>query len=520
MNYAFFKNHWQLILFNILILLCFIIGYGHFGDIIVDSFREAYIPEQVLNGQVLYKNIFTIYAPFSYLFNAVLFKIFGINLRVLYFAGLIASIGILNLVYFISNKFMAKTYSLSIVLFIISASVLSPNVFNFFFPYSYGVLYGLLFILGAIYCGLNKKFFLAYLFYSFAVCNKYEFILFLPILIYISERKDILKNLAGLIIPPILTFTPLFIQGLKIEDLLTSVQILFAMSSTKTLYWFYSIMGLVFRWELIPIYIMNFLKVFIPLMFTYYFRSWWLAVILLIYFYFIVTPEILIYAFPLILVLFALNFRTLNKNKRFLIAGSLLVSMKLFFALTLKSYGVFFLPFALIPIFILIPKIFKKALLIITLICSFVLGIQNTISLANKNVCVKTEKGVVYTGKNYGESINELINYIKENSSKDEKVLVYPECLAINFLADRQSDNKFYSLIPLYVETFGEDLITGRFEVTKPDYIVINNYDTSNYYYSYFGQDYAGGIFNYMLNNYENKARLGNELVFIVYRRK
>lgn len=520
MNYAFIKNHWQIILFNILILLCFIVGYGHFGDIIVDSFREAYISEQVLNGQVLYKNIFTIYAPFSYLFNSVLFKFFGINLRVLYFAGLLAAIGILNLVYLISNKFMAKMYSLSIVLFIISASLLSPNVFNFFFPYSYGVLYGLLFILGAIYCGLNKKFFLAYLFYSFAVCNKYEFILFLPVLVYASGKKDILKNFVALIIPPIFTFTPLVIQGLRFEHLVTSVQILFVMSSTKTLYWFYSVMGLVFRWELVPIYVTNFLKVFIPLMFTYYFRSWWLTIILLIYFYFIVTPEILIYAFPLILILFVQKFRTLSKDKIFLVIGSLLVSIKMFFALTLQSYGVFFLPFALIPIFILIPKRFKKSLLILILICSLVLGIKNTTSLAGKNVCVKTGKGVVFTGKNYGNSINELINYIEENISKQEKVLVYPECLAINFLAGRDSDNKFYSLIPLYVETFGEDLITGRFEVTKPEYIIISNYDTSNYYYSHFGQDYAGAIFNYTLENYEMQTRLGKELVFIVYRRK
>ena len=65
------KNNWQFILFNIIILLTFIIGYGHFGDIMVDSFREAYIPSEVVKGQVLYKNIFTIYAPFAYLFNAL-----------------------------------------------------------------------------------------------------------------------------------------------------------------------------------------------------------------------------------------------------------------------------------------------------------------------------------------------------------------------------------------------------------------------------------------------------------------
>ena len=133
------KNNWQLILFNTIIIAIFILCYGHFGDIIVDSFREAYIPAEILNGQALYKNIFTIYAPLSYLINALLFLIFGVHLKVLYFAGLTATYGILNLVFAIANRFMNKTYALSIVLFIISVSVLSPNVFNFYFPYSFGI---------------------------------------------------------------------------------------------------------------------------------------------------------------------------------------------------------------------------------------------------------------------------------------------------------------------------------------------------------------------------------------------
>ena len=95
-------------LINFLILLAFILGYGRFGDINFDSFREAYIPAQIIKGQILYKNIFNIYAPFSYLFNALLFKIFGVKLSVLYFAGLFATAGITNFIYIISNKFFDK----------------------------------------------------------------------------------------------------------------------------------------------------------------------------------------------------------------------------------------------------------------------------------------------------------------------------------------------------------------------------------------------------------------------------
>ena len=190
--------------------------------------------------------------------------------------------------------------------------------------------------------------------------------------------------------------------------------------------------------------------------------------------------------------------------------------MKIFFAETFMSYGVFFIPFALISIFLLISPRFKKPLFIIILICALNFGIKNSISLASKKVKIKTEQGVVYTSE---KSVSETINYIRNNTSDTDKIVVYPECLAINFMTGRNSDNKFYSLIPLYVETFGEELITKRLDFIKPEYIVISNYNTSNYYYSYFGQDYAGGIYNYILKNYSLEKEFGKNLMFMIYKR-
>ena len=97
---------------------------------------------------------------------------------------------------------------------------------------------------------------------------------------------------------------------------------------------------------------------------------------------------------------------------------------------------------------------------------------------------------------------------------------MYPEGLIVNFLANRDSDNKFYSLIPLYVETFGEELIAKRFDYVKPKYIVISNYNTSNYYYSSFGQDYAGNLYKYIVNNYTYEKGIGENLRFSIYKRK
>ena len=520
MGKSFLKNYWQLLFFNILILLAFIIFYGRFGDVIVDSFREAYIPQQMIEGQILYKNIFNIYAPLSYIINALLFAIFGTKLSVLYFAGLIATLGITNLTFKISEMFTDKNTSLCVVLFLIAGSILSPNVFNFIFPYSYGMLYGLLFILGSVYFALNKKFPYAYFLYSLAVCSKYEFILLLPLLVYASWKKDILKNIIAFIMPFLITIILLFIQKAGVNNILASFEIILHMGSAKTLAWFYSVMGLVFRWEIIPIYILNLIKIFVPILIYKYFPKYWLIPIILVYLYFTTTPEIIVFAFPLILILFGKNFYKLNYKERFFIIASLLISMKVFFALTLQAYGVFFIPFALISIFILIPSSYKKSLVIIIILSTVVLSLQNIEALVNKNVKLEASRGVIYANKTYGESINALNKYIEKNTSKDDRVIIYPEGLITNFMTERKSDNKFYSLIPLYIETFGEDIIIQRLDIIKPEYIVISNYNTSNYYYSGFGKDYAGRICMYIAENYEKQASIGENFKFLVFKRR
>ena len=361
----FFKNNWQYFLFNITILLIFTIFYGKFGDIIVDSFREAYISEQVANGQILYKNIFSIYAPFAYLFNALIFKIFGSNLKVLYFLGLFFSIGIINITYLTSNLFLEKKYSFSIILLIISGAILSPNVFNYIFPYSYGILYGLFFILLSIYFLLKNKISLAFVFCALAISSKYEFLLFLPLLIFYTRKQNLLKNILYLFLTFGLIFTPFLIQKVGLNNIVASFQIITNMTSTKTLYWFYSIMGLTFRIELIPIYLINFIKLLIPILFLYKFYNVYSIIITFVYFYFLVSPEIFLYIFPLILILFIIKFKKLNKNERFFIFASLLISTKVFFATTIQSYGTFFLPFAFISIYILCPQKIQKSLFII-----------------------------------------------------------------------------------------------------------------------------------------------------------
>ena len=520
MKKEFLKNNWQILLINIVVFVVFIIGYGRFGDVIFDSFREAYIPSQIVKGQVLYKNIFNIYAPFAYLFNAALFKVFGVKLVVLYIAGLISTLGICNFIYLIGQRMLSKNYGLAIVLSFICVSVLSPNVFNCLFPYSYSMLYGLLFVLASVYFGMKQNYPISYMMYSLAICSKYESVLLLPILIYAAGKKDWRKNLLAFAAPIVISYVPLFIEGVSFTDLIISAQLILTMSATKTLYWFYSVTGLVFRAELIPIYLINLLKFSGAVILLYFTKNnKWLLPVIFVYCYFVSSPEIFIFSFPLILVLFVYKRHDMQKEELLFVLASLLISMKIFFALTIKSYGIYFIPFAILSLTFLVPKKIKKSLMIAILMFCISIGIKNTQELTTKNICLGSGSEIVYTTPFNGESLNKIVEYIKTNTNSEDKVLVYPEGLSVNILSGRESDNKFYSLIPLYIETFGEDLILKRFEITKPKYIVISNYDTSIYYYRYFGVDYATKIFDYISKNYNKECQLGEGLIFTVYKR-
>ena len=303
----FLKKNWQIILIETLVVIIFTIFYGKFGDFVVDSFREAYIPTEMFDGKVIYKNIFTIYAPFSYLFNTFLYKIFGIGLDTLYFAGLCTTLGIFYITYQISNLFLNKNYTFSILIFMISAFVLSSNAFSPFFPYSYGILYGLFFILTSVYFGLNKNYPLAYLAYSFAICSKYEFIFLLPLLIFMSKKENLLKNIVYFIVPIITFLAILLAIGVRLSDLNATFQIINTMTTTKTLYWFYSVTGLTFRLELIPIYLTGIFKFLVP----YSFNQW---------------QEIFIWIFPVISIIYLLRFKALNNQERFFIAASIMAA--------------------------------------------------------------------------------------------------------------------------------------------------------------------------------------------------
>lgn len=76
---------------------------------------------------------------------------------------------------------------------------------------------------------------------------------------------------------------------------------------------------------------------------------------------------------------------------------------------------------------------------------------------------IRTNKGTIYTVKNLSDSTNKLIEFLNSTDKKD-RVVIFPEGMTVNFLAEHKSDDFYNSLLPLYIESFGENKIIEHYK--------------------------------------------------------
>ncbi|MBN1566498.1 MAG: glycosyltransferase family 39 protein [Acidobacteria bacterium] len=120
------------------------VSWQMWANPVIDGGREMNAPLRLLRGETIYSQVYYLYGPVAPLFNALLFKIFGIHLNTLYAAGLVSSLLLVLLIYHIARGFMSVFESL-----LAATAVLLLCIFkqagNIVFPYSYAALYGTLF---------------------------------------------------------------------------------------------------------------------------------------------------------------------------------------------------------------------------------------------------------------------------------------------------------------------------------------------------------------------------------------
>jgi hypothetical protein len=125
--------------------------WGRWGDFQIDSGREIYVPAAILQGKLLYRDVWYMYGMLAPYCQALLFHVFGIHLTVLYVLGLSLTIGAALFLFEIAQQFdLGLPVSVLPSLFFLSEAFY-PFIFNFVFPYSYAASLAAFFGLACTY---------------------------------------------------------------------------------------------------------------------------------------------------------------------------------------------------------------------------------------------------------------------------------------------------------------------------------------------------------------------------------
>jgi hypothetical protein len=124
-------------------------------DPIIDMGRELYVPWQITQGKALYRDIASLYGPFSSYINAFFFKLFGISLFTIILCNLTVLAGFTMVMYrffrTVGDRITATAVCL-VMLCIFSFSQYGPiSNYNFITPYSHEAVHGLVLAVALIY---------------------------------------------------------------------------------------------------------------------------------------------------------------------------------------------------------------------------------------------------------------------------------------------------------------------------------------------------------------------------------
>ena len=524
-------------LFCILGLLFFC---GHYQGILIDFGREVYYPQRILQGKILYKDLFNIYGPLAYQINAVLYKFFGAKLSTLYGAGVLCSLLTVSGIFLIAKKFLSEFLSFGIGLFSLAVGVTTSVIFNFHFPYSWAVLYGLVAFLFSLYFLLNfcddknsTNLCISSFLAGICITYKYDFILYGIIVLFLIIKEKNFKALLSFLSVPFISFGILFIQGLRLSDLANFLIVIKAMAKSKTLTYFYQNSGIYFHPKALVTDFLLFLKFVIPFSailasVSLFNRNKIGSISLQIFgwvtflWFFTGKYQIAFGFLPLVLLIFALfSYKKFDFKLFILVLSALAAGAKVFWVLILQSYGNYYVSIILIAflalLFTYLPKKLEKVVAIYVIIAGLFIFISNFSALSLPQYKITTEKGTIYTQKSIAGSTNQLINFLKNQSGN---AVIFPEGMSVNFLSNTISDDYYNSLLPLYVETFTEEKIINHYRENLPEYVIFNNLNMKDYYFKYICEDYALDFCRFVKDNYEMDKIIDNGFRYVIFKRK
>lgn len=562
---AFCKKYYKLILILIIYVGFSIITFGKYGHILYDSFREAILPEAVLDGKILYKDILILYPPLAYYLNACLFKIFGSNLSVLYIAGILNSVIVLASIYVIIKQLSNSTNALLSVFVIMFLFTFRIEIFNssgWFFPYSYALIYAfssifVAFAFFVLYLTKQKNIYL-YLtsfFTGLSIAFKLDYVSFIIVIFFtllsLRSKHLFIKNLIILIFPIVVSYLIYLYTGGSFEIILKWFQFLnnfanldiiknynnkFLATAFNSIilcdikeasFSFFLYTGIIFftvftfiinlkikNNKIIPIciiilYLLFFLK-YSPGMIINKF----LFDNLCLHSNFIFLPYLVLFL-TLCIVLFKKKYSIQDRYFLLLFMIAFCLSIRDYMSLYVTNIGNFTaVTYFLCLIYFLldvlpqylpeeIRNIFKKSISVTLILLSLSYGYIYIERGKLLNTKLEYPKGTIYIFGEVKEPIIEALDFAEKHIKNGKSLVTFSEGCIINYFLNIPTDLYYYSLNSHLIDAFGEDNVEKYLKDKQPDYIYIISEPIYLYAHGIFGKTFGFKINEYIQNNYK-----------------
>ena len=133
----------------VVFIVMLLVSWRRWTSAIADSGREMDLPLRLLNGELLYRDVYYLYLPLSPYLNSLLYRLFGVHLDVLLTSGIICSALIVALSYRIARRILSPSEATLATLVIIVLCVFKPTG-NLISPYAFAALHGTVLSLGIL----------------------------------------------------------------------------------------------------------------------------------------------------------------------------------------------------------------------------------------------------------------------------------------------------------------------------------------------------------------------------------
>lgn len=124
-------------------------SWGKLLHPLIDAGRDLYVPEQILTGKKLYRDVLYFYPPLAPYLIAAITAITGSSLGVYVGIGVAVSIVACGALYLIARSVSGRIAAFSVAILFVSVSLAGATTYgsNFVFPYAHAAIFGMTFFL-------------------------------------------------------------------------------------------------------------------------------------------------------------------------------------------------------------------------------------------------------------------------------------------------------------------------------------------------------------------------------------